>query len=307
MNREVTVWAPATIANLNAGFDALGCALSNPGEEIVMRTIAEPGVVRISAVHGADLDLNPQKNIAAVAARSFLREMGDPCGLELELFKQIKPGSGIGSSAASAAGAVVAANELLGANFEAKDLVRFALDGEQLASGVRHADNVAPALMGGLVFCPPIGAPIALPVPKNWHLLILHPQVEVKTSMSRDVLPKSVPLADAATQARWLGAFISACYRGDEEQALCSLEDVLVGPYRRGLIPYFDEIKALAIDAGARTGGISGSGPSTFWVCPDERHLHLVQEAVSSFMDQQSVPFHLFQSDISAQGAHVIR
>ncbi len=306
MKKEVKVWAPATVANLNVGFDSLGCALSNPGEEMILRRTSAKGVVRVKAVHGAELDLDPKRNIAAVAAQSLLTAMGNPCGIEMEIFKEIMPGSGIGSSAASAAAAAVAANELLGAGLRPNELLPFALDGEQLASGVRHADNVAPALLGGLVFCPPIGAPISLPIPMDWHLLVMHPQIEVKTADSRSVLPRTVPFDAAVLQARWMGAFISACHRDDSEQAMLALEDLLVEPHRQDLIPHFKEVKQLALSSGALVGGISGSGPSTFWICKDRENSETVAKAFRSFIVVKDTPFHLHHSQISAQGAHVV-
>lgn len=306
MNREVTVWAPATVANLNVGFDSLGCALTNPGEKMVVRMTDDVGVVRIKSIHGAELDVHSDRNIASVAAKSLLQALGNPCGLELELFKDIKPGSGIGSSAASAAGAVVAVNALLNADLRQDELLTFALDGEQIASGARHADNVAPALLGGLVLCPPEGKPIALPVPNNWHIVVLHPQIEVKTADSRGVLPLSVSLEAAAKQASWMGMFVAACYRDDSEQAALALEDLLIAPHRKKLIPYFQHIEKIAIESGARAGGISGSGPSTFWLATSEVDALAVVRALKAFMIQNDAPFQLHRAQIAQRGAHII-
>ena len=306
MNREVTVWAPATVANLNVGFDSLGCALTNPGEKMIVRMTNAKGEVRIRSVHGAALDMSSDRNIAAVAAKSLLHAMGDPCGFELDLYKSIKPGSGIGSSAASAAGAVVAVNELLNAGLCREELLPFALDGEQLASGARHSDNVAPALFGGLVLCPPEGMPLSLPVPDGWHLVVLHPQIEVRTADSRGALPEVVPLSDAVKQVGWMGAFVAACFRGDAEQATFALEDLLVAPHRQKLIPHFEEIKQAAFKAGARTGGISGSGPSTFWIAKDSKDAKAGAHALEECMAQMNVPCQLHEAQIAAQGAHII-
>lgn len=306
MSREVTVWAPATVANLNVGFDALGCALSCPGERMIVRTTETPGEVGIRSVHGASLDLNADRNIASVAAKSLLQAMGNPCGLELELFKDIKPGSGIGSSAASASGAVVAVNELLNAGLRPEELLPFALDGEQLASGARHADNVAPALLGGLVLCPPEGAPLSIPMPFDWHLVILHPQIEIRTADARGALPEMVPLSDAAAQSAWMGAFVAACHEGDSERALFSLEDLLVTPHRQGLIPHFEQMKQAALRAGARAGGISGSGPSTFWIAKDAQDAQSVRDSLEVCMTENAVPYHIHHAQISPQGAHIV-
>jgi homoserine kinase len=306
MNRESTVWAPATIANLNVGFDSLGCALTNPGEKMIVRMTDVAGDVRIKSIHGAELDFNADRNIAAVAAKSLLQALDNPCGVELELFKDIKPGSGIGSSAASAAGAVVGVNELLKAGLGQDELLTFALDGEQIASGARHADNVAPALLGGLVLCPPQGKPIALPVPNDWHLVVLHPQIEVKTADSRGALPLSVSLEAAAKQSSWMGTFVAACYRDDSEQAALALEDLLIAPHRQKLIPHFQHIKQIALKSGALAGGISGSGPSTFWVAKSEEDALAVARSLEDLMILNSVPFQLHQAQIAQKGAHII-
>lgn len=311
MRQEVTVWAPATVANLNVGFDALGCALAAPGERVVVRRTDQRGEVRVRAVHGPNgqslgLPLEPERNVAAVAAGSLLRALGSPCGLELELFKEVAPGSGLGSSAASAAGAVVAVDALLDGGLRPDELLPFALDGEVLASGARNADNVAPALMGGLVLCPPAGAPIALPVPEGLHWTVFHPQVEVRTADARRVLPAAVPLGTAVDQARWLATFVAACFRGDTVGALYSLEDLVVGPARQGLIPCYAGLRQAAFEHGARAGGISGSGPSTFWLTLDDASANAIATAGTRLYAQAGIPVAVHRTLLSPQGAHVI-
>lgn len=306
MKDRVEVWAPATVANMNVGFDALGCALTAPGERMILRRTVHLGDVRIRAIHGAELDANPERNVATIAAKSVLQSLGNPCGLEVEIFKSILPGSGIGSSAASAAAAVVGVNELLDAGLRPDELIPFALDGESFASGARHADNVAPALMGGLVICPPEGPPVAIPAPQHWSLVILHPQVPIKTADARAVLPGQVSLKDAAAQAAWFGAFVAACHGGDGTAAAYALEDLLVGPQRSKLIPHFNEVRTLAFDHGARAGGISGSGPSTFWVALDTAAAEAIKQALSELMQRHSIPFSVHISAISGRGAHCI-
>lgn len=307
MEREIRVWSPATVANWNVGFDGLGGALAAPGERLVVRPTAEAGVVRVRAIHGApELPLEADRNVAAVAAGSLLRALGAPCGLELELFKDVAPGSGLGSSASSAAAAVVAVDALLGAGLRPDELLPFALDGEVLASGARNADNVAPALMGGLVLCPPQGPPIALPVPASWHLTLFHPQVTVRTADARRVLPAQVPLALAVDAARWQGAFVAALYRGDHVSAAFALEDLYIGPSRYGLIPHFDALRELAYAHGARAGGISGSGPSTFWISFDAGTAAAIAAAGEALYTAAGIPTHSYVTTLSAQGAHRI-
>lgn len=306
MKQSVEIWAPATVANLNVGFDALGCALSAPGERMIVRRTEHAGEVRIAAIHGADLDLAPDRNVASIAAKSLLQALGNPCGLELEIYKEILPGSGIGSSAASAAAAVVGVNALLDAGLRDDELIPFALDGESFASGARHADNVAPALMGGLVLCPPEGSPISIPAPTGWYVVVLHPQVVIRTAESRAVLPAHVSLADASKQSAWFAAFVAACYRGEDAASALALEDVLVGPSRAALIPHFDEVKTLAFQHGARAGGISGSGPSTFWVALSEDAADEIAYALKALMREKNLDHSIHISAVSARGAHLM-
>ncbi|MEY5044361.1 MAG: hypothetical protein RJA19_1588 [Bacteroidota bacterium] len=305
MEREVTVVAPATVANWNVGFDGLGGALAAPSERLIVRQTPHRGEVRVRAIHGAaGLPLEADRNVAAVAAASLLRALGAPCGLELELFKEVAPGSGLGSSAASAAAAVVAVDELLGAGLRPDELLPFALDGEFLASDARNADNVAPALMGGLVLCPPQGTPVALPVPASWHLTLFHPQVTVRTADARRVLPAQVPLAQAVDAARWQGAFVAALFRGDDVTAAFALEDLYIGPARYGLIPHFDALRELAYGHGARAGGISGSGPSTFWVSFDPATAAAIAAAGDALYAAAGIPTHSYVTTLSPRGAH---
>jgi homoserine kinase len=304
---EVRVWAPATVANLNVGFDGLGAALATPGERLIARKTDLPGSVRIRAIHGAPgLSLDAEENVAGVAAQSLLNALGAPCGIELEIHKDVLPGSGIGSSAASAAAAVVAVDALLNGGLRADELLPFALDGEALASGSRHADNVAPALMGGIVLCPPEGAPVRIPVPDGWHLTIVHPQVEIRTAEARNVLPTHVPLVDAVNQARWFAAFVAACHRNDGVAAAYALEDLFIGPARAPLIPCYPSVARAAAEAGARAGGISGSGPSTFWLSFSIDDAQTIGESAAAILAEAGIPTHIHVTHIASRGAHVL-
>ena len=196
------VWAPATVANLNVGFDALGCALCTPGEFMAFKRLDEYGVHLVNGP-GTDLPLDVESNVAGKAAASLLQALDNPFGVEVTVTKSIMPGSGIGSSAASAVAAVVGVDALADAGMRKEELLPFALDGEAVASGARHADNVAPALMGGLTLIDPDGKVCALPVPLSWHLVVLHPQVVIKTSESRAALPPKVSLTDATHQGKF--------------------------------------------------------------------------------------------------------
>ena len=265
---QVEIIAPATVANLNVGFDALGLALSSPSERMVLRTFEGKGV-RLVLEADSNLPREAELNVAGMAAISALHKLGDPFGVEIEIYKSIMPGSGIGSSAASAVAAVVGVCELaklIDKDLSEIDRLESALDGEQIASGSRHSDNIAPALFGGLRLIDPEGVSHKLPVPEGLHLVVLHPQVVIKTAESRAVLPSKVLLQDAIHSSAWMGRFVQSCYTNDLEGFSHSLKDLLVGPYRKPLLPAFDKCEQAAINAGALTGGISGSGPSSFWV-----------------------------------------
>ncbi|MFZ9055369.1 MAG: homoserine kinase, partial [Flavobacteriales bacterium] len=228
------------------------------------------------------------------------------CGLEIELIKKVKPGSGLGSSASSAAGAVVGVNALLEAGLRPDELIPFALDGEELASGARHSDNVAPAVLGGLVLSGPDGSIKQIPAPRDWHLVLLHPQITIRTSEARAVLPESVPLKDAVRQSALFATFIAACFEGNGAEAALNMDDLLVGPHRQGLIPHFKQMREASMGSGARAMGIAGSGPSSFHIAMSREDAHVIASKLSEIMKVEAVPFELYITEISLQGARVI-
>ena len=253
------------------------------------------------------LPLDVDQNVAGKAAASLLQALGNPFGIEITVRKTIMPGSGIGSSAASAVAAVVGVDALAEAGMRHDELLPFAFDGEAVASGARHADNVAPALMGGMTLIDPDGNVCALPVPSSWHLVVLHPQVVIKTAESRAVLPAEVPLAACrAIRRRGWGVLCTNCMQGQELEAMYALEDLLVGPQRGQLMPHWEACRTAAREAGARAGGISGSGPSSFWVCRSEKEAQEVSNALGQVMAAQGMEHHLHLTSISSQGAHVV-
>lgn len=307
MKDQVTAWAPATVANLNVGFDGLGCALKSPGETIEAKRTTEHAEVRITEILGpGGLSRDVLRNVAGMAALSLHRALSPGVGVDLVIRKEIAPGSGIGSSAASAAAAVVAIDGLFEAGLRPDEMLPFALDGEALASGARHADNVAPALMGGLVLCPPEGRPMTIPVPADWPMLIIHPQVEIRTADARGVLPSEVPFRDAIDQARWFATFVAACGSGDADAALFALEDLLVTKHRARLLPGFDAIRAAAFEAGARAGGIAGSGPSTFWVGAEGSDLSGLALNVQKICEELEIDVVIHHTGIAQLGAHIL-
>jgi homoserine kinase len=244
---EIKIFCPATIANLNCGFDVMGLCLEGIGDEMVFKKVTEKGI-RITKITGADLPLEAEKNVAGVAALALVNAVNPDFGFEIEIHKKIKAGSGIGSSSASAAGAVYGINELLGRPFTKHELVDFAMKGEALASGCEHADNVAPCLLGGFTLVRgynPLDI-IKIESPSEIYAVVLHPHIEVKTSDSRAVLSPTIPLKAAITQWGNLGGLIAGLYTKDYDLIGRSLQDVIVEPARKHLIPNFDEVQAAA-------------------------------------------------------------
>lgn len=303
--KEITVFAPATVSNVVCGFDCLGFALDEPFDEMTVRLIAEK-TVKITHLDAYDLPNKAEKNVAGKAVLAMLERINENIGFEIEITKKIKPGSGIGSSSASAVGAVVAANELLKNRFSKLELAEFALDGEFLASQSRHADNVAPCLFGGFTLVRSL-APldvVALDFPPLFAAVI-HPQIEIKTSEARKILPTEIPLKTAVRQWSNLGALISALAKADYELIARSLEDFIVEPVRKKLIPRFDDLKSASLEAGALGGGVSGSGPSIFMLSETPETAEKVEKAMREIYEQTAFDFNVYVSKINAQGVKV--
>jgi len=302
---QITVRAPATIANVVCGYDCLGLALEHPFDEITVRR-SRSGIT-ISHHDDFGLPTEPEKNVAGVALRAMLDAGGIDGGMEIEITKHIKPGSGLGSSAASSCGAVVAANRLLGDRYSKLELVEFVMQGEMVASGARHADNVAPCMFGGMTLVrstePMDIVTLAHP---SIFATVIHPQIEIKTSDARSMLPQTVPLKDATRQWANLGAFVAAASQGDLRLLGRSMEDVVVEPARKALIPKFDEVKEASLAAGALGGGISGSGPAMFMLCPDAETASKVSEAMRLVYEPTGIDFKLYCSPIAGSGARII-
>ncbi|MEO7659691.1 MAG: homoserine kinase [Pyrinomonadaceae bacterium] len=303
---EVKVLAPATVANVVCGFDCMGFALSEPFDEMTVRKISER-MVRI--IHHDDFGLptEAEQNVAGVALNALLAAASIDFGFEVEITKHIKPGSGIGSSAASACGAVVAANRLIGDCFSKTELVDFAMAGEMLASGARHADNLAPCIYGGFTLVrstEPLDI-VELDFP-TLFATVIHPQIEIRTSEARAMLPLEVPLKDAIRNWSNLGALVAALAKSDYGLISRSMQDTIVEPVRRLLIPQFDEVKSASLAAGALGGGISGSGPSIFMLSGDADTADKVALAMSEIYSQTDIPFNTHVSEIARRGVRFI-
>ena len=304
---EIKIFCPATIANISCGFDVLGLCLETVGDEMIIRKSDVQGI-KIKKIVGEDLPLETSKNVAGVAALALLDAIDYKFGFEIEIYKNIKPGSGIGSSAASAAGAVFGINELLGKPFTRKELVEFAMKGEAIASGSEHADNVAPAILGGITLVRS-SAPldiIKIESPSELFATVIHPQIELKTSEMRAVLQPMIPLKSAILQWGNLGGLIAGFYTSDYELIGRSLHDEIVEPLRGPFIPKFDVIKKTALENGALGSGISGSGPSIFALSKGIETANRIAKAMFVVYEDMNMPFEIHVSKVNPEGVKII-
>ncbi|MGB6152832.1 MAG: homoserine kinase [Pricia sp.] len=301
--KEIRVFCPATIANISCGFDVLGVALESVGDEMIIRKVAQKGI-RITKLTGQDLPTETHRNVAGVAGLALLAESEYEGGFEIEIHKKIKAGSGIGSSAASSTGAVWAMNELLGRPFPKIELVKFAMEGERLASGVAHADNVAPALFGGFTLVrsyAPLDI-VPIPSPKQLWATVIHPQIEVRTSDSRKILKTNITLADGIKQWGNLGGLVAGLFTEDYDLIGRSLIDHIVEPIRSILIPGFDKVKSVSMEAGALGCGISGSGPSIFAFSKGEENAKRVGKAMKDVYHKIGIDYDVHVSKVNVEG-----
>ena len=313
--RSVTVFAPATVANVGSAFDVLGFAVAAPGDTVTVRRTATPGVT-IADITGDNgvLSTDSNKNTAGVSVLALLthleskdrRAFGD-IGVEISLTKGLPIGSGLGSSSASTVAAVVAANELCGSPLSREDLLPFAMEGERVACGAAHADNVAPALLGGFVLIrsyDPLDV-VHLPTPSSAWVTVLSPSLELKTQDARKVLKRSVSLESAISQWGNVAALVAGIYKNDIALMGRALEDKIVEPERAQLIPGYAAAKRAALEAGACGCSISGSGPSVFALAQSEDIAHRVGAAMRdafAALDISSIPY---VSQINSSGAVV--
>lgn len=305
--RHVKIIAPATVANLVCGFDVLGMALNDPQDIMELHLSDEPGI-RIKHIDGYDLPTEPALNVAGAGLIALMQEYENKhVGFDLIVDKCIKPGSGLGSSAASSAGAVVAANHLLDGFFSKEDLVRFAMNGEKLASGVKHADNIAPCIYGGVTLIRSIFPldVIQLSAPPM-YVTVVHPQIEVKTSDARQILRKEVLLKDAIKQWGNIAGLVAGFMKSDYELISRSLEDVIIEPVRSILIPGFAEVKKRSKDAGALGGGISGSGPSIFMLSKEEYVAKQIEKVMTEIFVQVGIDFKTYVTTLNYEGVKIV-
>ncbi|MCT4602677.1 MAG: homoserine kinase [Marinifilum sp.] len=308
MSEEVKVFAPGSVSNVGCGFDILGFAIDGVGDEMILKKNNENKII-INPVNGYEnLPTDPKKNVAGVAIQALLDDLSSDQGFDVEIVKNIKPGSGIGSSAASAAGAVVAVNELLGRPYSRMELVNFAMIGEEVASGDMHADNVAPATLGG--FClirgyNPLDV-IHINPPADLWCVVIHPQIEIKTKESRELLTPSIPLKKAIRQWGNVAGLMSGLYTSNYELIGRSLEDHIIEPQRKVLIPEFDELKLSVMEAGALGCSISGSGPSVFALANGKETADVVANAMNMVFKRTDLEYKIYVSKVSDGGVKIL-
>jgi homoserine kinase len=308
-NKEIRVFAPATVSNIACGFDIMGFAIDMPGDELVLRVSERPGVT-ITKISGDDgrLTYDVALNTAGKPVLSMVKAFGIECGVEIEIHKKMPLGSGLGSSAASAVAAAFAVNKLFDLNLSNLDILPFAIEGEMIASGSLHVDNVAPALYGGFVLIRsynPIDI-IKIDVPKNLYCTVIHPHIEISTKESRRLLPSEIPLSNAITQWGNTAALIAGLLKSDYNLIGRSLVDVVAEPIRSKLIPGFDDMKSAAIFAGALGCSISGSGPSLFALSDSREKAVLIAQSMQIELNNHNLASDLYVSQINNLGPRVI-
>ncbi|MDF9800293.1 homoserine kinase [Catalinimonas alkaloidigena] len=316
MEKSIRVFAPATVANVACGFDIMGFAIEQPGDEVVMRLTDKRGVVEIEKIIGDEgkLPLDADKNTVGLVVQQLLHDVNSKHGVSITLYKNMPLGSGLGSSAASAVAGLYAVNELLlrhepgKAIKERKHLIPYAMEGERLASGSAHADNVAPALMGGFVLIrsyEPLDV-ITIPTPLSLWVTVIHPQVEIQTRDARSILRKQISLKDAIVQWGNTAGLVAGLWQCDYELIGRSMQDVIVEPIRSILIPGFDSVKQSAMKAGALGCGISGSGPSVFALSRDELTATEVGRKMQNAFGMLNIDSEVYVSPINRDGPRVI-
>lgn len=302
----IKVKAPATIANLVCGFDVLGMCVQAPFDEMEIKLLPEKKVV-VKSADGYPLPTEPALNTAGAPLLEMLKEINEQLGFEVIIHKQIKPGSGLGSSAASAAGAVVGANFLLKNRFSKEDLIRFALFGEKVASGVKHADNIAPCIYGGITLIRSIFPLDIIPLSSPpLFISIVHPQIEVKTADARQILKKDVLLKDAIRQWGNIAGLVAGFLKADYQLIGRSLEDVIIEPFRSILIPGFEAVKMESKKIGALGGGISGSGPSLFMLSKDEETAQSIVTIMRKVYEHLQIPAPTYVTAVNPDGVQII-
>ncbi|WPO91828.1 homoserine kinase [Chryseobacterium sp. YR459] len=304
--KKVKLKVPATVANLVCGFDILGMAVYDPYDEMEFRLLETPEII-IKHIDSFGLPEEASKNVAGVVLLKIQEYFNLKNGFEVIIRKHIKPGSGLGSSAASAAGAVFGANILLGNKLSKEEMVYFAMFGEELASGVRHADNIAPCIYGGITLVKSTNSIDIIPLNSpDLFVTAVHPQVEVKTSDARQILKKNISLKSAVEQWGNIAGLVAGIQKNDYLLIGRSLNDVIIEPIRSILIPKFDKIKAKSLQLGALGGGISGSGPSIFMLSEQKETAEKTAQMMKSVYDEIEIENLIYVSKINPNGIQIV-
>lgn len=306
--RHIEVFAPGTVANLGCGFDVMGLTLDGVGDRMEIGVQLDAEGLSIRNDSGVALPESLDENVITPAVRALLGAYGRSVRVEIRLLEKIVPGSGIGSSAASSAAAVYGINELLGRPFSGKQLVEFAMQGEALLGGTAHADNVGPALLGGVVLIrgyEPFDI-VRLPVPDNFFYAVVHPAIVVSTKMAREVLPDEIPMAKAVKQWGNVGGLVAGFALRDVALIGRSMHDAVVEPYRKGFIPDYDELKASALAEGALALNIAGSGPSVFALASDYAVACRIAEGMKAHFAVRGIASNIYAGRVSNAGARVV-
>lgn len=311
MLSEVRVFAPATVANMICGFDILGFAVEEPGDEVIMRRTQQPGVT-IREITGDDgrLPLDPGKNTVSACVQYLLQALNisSKVGVEIELHKHMPIGSGLGSSAASTVAGLFAINTMLGNPLTKEELLPFCVEGERLACGTGHADNVAPALYGGITLIrgnEPLDV-ISIPSPKELVAAVVFPQVDVPTRDARQLIKDKVLLKDAVTQWGNIAGLVAALFKEDYDLIARSMKDILIEPTRAILIPQFYEMKEIALKNGALSFGISGSGPSVVAITRDEKIARDIADKIQAHLKDNEIESFGYVSRVNVEGPRIL-
>lgn len=306
MRNEVKVFCPATVSNVGPGFDLLGFALETPGDELIVRR-NDLGKLQLIDQSGTGLPLDLDTNVAAIAAKALLEELDNKDGFDIIFTRKINPGSGLGSSAASCVAAVMGINEMLGAPLSAPELLPYAMEGEQAASGSYHADNIAPALLGGFTLIrgyDPLDIK-HIPYPDDLHCAVVHPDLQFKTSEGRKLIPTEFPLKTALAQAGNLAGLIAGLTTGDHGLISRSIVDLFAEPYRTRQLPEFEALRKKTIDTGALGSGLSGSGPSIFALCRSSEIAESVATVMQTHFSEHNITSNTYVSRVSEAGCRI--
>jgi homoserine kinase len=307
LKKEVKVFGPATVSNVGPGFDLMGFAMETPGDELIIRRNAT-GKLKLINKSGCNLPMDPEENVAAVAATALLKGLGNTDGFDLIFERKINPGSGIGSSAASCVAAVTGINEILGSPLETEALIPYAMDGEKVASGSTHADNIAPALLGGITLIrgyDPLDIK-HIPYPADLWCAVIHPDLEIKTLESRKLIPDQVPMKVALQQCGNLAGLVAGLVTGDYPLISRSVSDVFAEPYRTQQLPEFELLKKKALLAGSMGTGLSGSGPSVFSLCRGAEMANSLAKVMKEHFTRKGIDAVCYVSRISEAGCKII-